>query len=335
MPNRSTALGAVLAVVLAQASAAPLELIQTVPLESVSGRLDHLALDAEGQRLFVAALGNDSLEVIDLRTGQRIRSVGGFSEPQGVEFAPGLNRVFVANGDRVDVLDGGTLAVIAKAEGLRDADNLRYDATRQRVYVGFGGTFAGLGHAGIRMLDAGTAKTVGEVALSAHPESFQIDRVKKRLYVNVPGVAHVAVADLDGTSVKDQWALGDASSNFPMALDSEHHRLFVATRSPSRLLAFDTDPGRIVATLELPGDPDDLFYDAARHRIYASCGDGFLVSLAQDSPDGYHVLESMPTARGARTSLFDPAGGRLYLAVPAGEGHPAQVRVYAARSPSP
>src|SRR5205085_541742 len=124
--------------------------------------------------------------------------------------------------------DATSLAVLKSAGGLGDADNLRYEGSARRVYVGFGG-LPGFTRAGIRILDADSAQTVGEIALAAHPESFQLDVSARRLYVNVPGAAHVAVADLDRKVVAAKWSLDGASSNFPMALDTDHHRLFVAT----------------------------------------------------------------------------------------------------------
>src|SRR5258706_1930549 len=88
----------------------PLKLIQTIPLPGVKGRFDHFAIDPKGSRLFVAALGNNSLEVIDLAGGKRIQSVSGMSKPTGVVYLPGPNQILVANGDdgTLKIVDGAT-----------------------------------------------------------------------------------------------------------------------------------------------------------------------------------------------------------------------------------
>ena len=122
------------------ADPAALRLVQTIPLPNVEGRIDHMAVDVPGQRLFVAALGNNSVEVVDLRTGKRSHSLGGFHEPQGVAWISGRGQLFVASGgdEMCHVLDGTSFAAIAVGGQIDDADNVRYDAAAHRVYVGCG-----------------------------------------------------------------------------------------------------------------------------------------------------------------------------------------------------
>src|SRR2546421_6790441 len=112
----------------------------TITLSSVKGRIDHFGVDLKRQRLFVAALGNDTLEVVDVKSSRRERSLGGFGEPQGVLYVPEFNRIYVANGraNRVEILDGASLARIQGVEGLDDADNVRYDSGARTVYVRYG-----------------------------------------------------------------------------------------------------------------------------------------------------------------------------------------------------
>src|SRR5437867_8522818 len=107
----------------------PLELVQTIALPDVRGRIDHLDIDLDGERLFVAALGNNTVEVIDLRAGQRSARLEHLQEPQGVAYAPEGKRLFVASGQggRIDVFAGAPLAVAGHVDGLEDADNVRYE----------------------------------------------------------------------------------------------------------------------------------------------------------------------------------------------------------------
>src|SRR5215831_14532320 len=124
----------------AQESGDPLVLEKTIALEKVDGRIDHMAADVAGQRLFVAALGNNTVEVVDLKAGKRIQSLSGFAEPQGIVYVPEFDRVFVANGSdgTCRIVDGRTLKTITSVEVGDDADNVRYDEKTKRIYVGYG-----------------------------------------------------------------------------------------------------------------------------------------------------------------------------------------------------
>ena len=305
-------------------TAAPLELAQTISLPDVRGRIDHLAIDIEGERLFIAALGNNTLEVVDLRAGKRTERVSGLREPQGVLYVPDQQRLWVATGEgaRVDVFTGSPLRHVARVEGLDDADNVRYDAGKGIVYVGFG--------SGIAIVVAGTAQLLGKIDLPAHPESFQLESAGTRMFVNVPRARRIAVLDRSKREVIGTWALDDVAANFPMALDEQDHRLFVATRRPAALLAYDTQTGKRVANLAIGGDADDLFYDPRRKRLYVICGDGVIDVVQKRDADHYELLRRVHTAPGARTGLFVPARDTLYVAVPARGVSSAEIRAYTA-----
>lgn len=296
---------------------------RTIPLPEVQGRIDHFALDAGGERLFMAALGNHTVEVIDLRAGKVMRSLTGFREPQGVVYVPEFNRLYVADGGdgAVHVRAGGSLEEMAAIPFGDDADNLRYDPAAKRLYVGYGS-------GGIGVMDPATNRKIGSIALEAHPESFQIETGGSRLFVNVPGSHAVAVVDRTRAAVTAQWKLGFAAANFPMALDEARHRLFIGCRLPARLLVYDTESGRQIARMDLHGDCDDLFWDAARGRLYASCGEGFIDVFGSTDADHYTPDEGIKTAVKARTCWFD--GERLFVAVPRDGRRPAELREYRA-----
>lgn len=305
----------------ATARADILTLERAIPLPGVEGRVDHFNLDAPGGRLFVAALGNDSVEVVDLKKGAVVHSITGLAEPQGVLYAPESNRLFIANGDdgTLRVFDGTTFAPIKTLTFSSDADNLRYEAGTRRAYVGYGGGALGV-------VDTATGEIVGDIPLNAHPEAFALESNGPRIFANVPGAHEVTVADRKTRKTMATWSIGFTAANFPLALDEAHHRLFIGCRLPARLLVLDTDSGKEVARLDLHGDCDDLFYDADRHQIYASCGAGFIDVFTQTDADHYPVRESISTAPKARTCLFD--GNRIYLAVPKRGDQPAEIRCY-------
>lgn len=299
---------------------------KTIPLAGVVGRIDHLAVDVQRQRLFLAALGNGSLEIIDLAKGERIHSLTGLKEPQGVAYVPAFDRIFVAGGGdgTLKVFDAQTSRLLSTAQFSSDADNVRYEAAENRIYVGYG-------EGAIAALDASTGRRLGEAQLPGHPESFQLERSSPRIFANVPTAHLIAVIDRRKMAVIARWPLVAARSNFPMALDEAHHRLFIGCRHPARLVVYDTEAGREVASFPSVGDTDDLFYDAQRARIYVSGGEGFVDVFEQLDPDHYRRTDRISTASGARTSLFIPQLGIFCVAVPRREGRAAEVQVYQAQ----
>jgi len=302
---------------------AALTLAQTIPLPAVEGRIDHFAFDSEGQRLFVCALGNDSVEIIDLRKGARIHSISGLGSPQGVAYIPDLDRIFVANdhGGICQIFDGKSYEQLATINLTDDADNVRYDPSAKRIYVGYGS-------GGLAIIDAAAGKEIGSIRLSAHPEAFQLESSGNRIFVNVPNAQHVAVIDRDHGKVINRWETGLAFANFPMALDESNHRLFVGCRTPARLIVLKTDSGEVATKLDISADVDDVFYDSKRRRVYAVCGAGKIDILEQKNPDTYQLLTKIDTAAGTRTGLFVPQLDTLYVAVPHRGAQSAEIRAY-------
>jgi DNA-binding beta-propeller fold protein YncE len=301
--------------------------VQTIPLPGVEGRIDHLAADVKRGRLFVAALGNNTVEVIDLAAGRRTATGSGTREPQGVAVDPRTGRAFVASGEDGDLrrFDVESLRPIWTVRVGDDADNVRFDAATDRIYVGCtAGALAVVGSGG---------NVLSRIPLAGHPESFQLERQGSRIFVNVPDARHIAVVDRKAGKVVGTWPVTGAAANFPMALDEAGRRLFVGCRDPAALLVFDTETGKPVARAEIAGDTDDVFWDGRQRRLYISCGAGFLDVVQQGPGDRYERIAHLPTAPGARTSLFVPELARLYLAVPHRGGQGAEIRVYATTEP--
>jgi len=297
------------------------KLTQTIPLQGVEGRIDHFALDAVGNRLFVAALGNNSVEVVDLRKGERVKSITGLGSPQGIAFVPEFNRLFVAN-DKDGILkiyDAKSFQPVGELNFKDDADNIRYDEAAKKIYVGYGS-------GGIAVVNAADGKQVRSIKLSAHPEAFELE--KSRIFVNVPNSRHVAAIDPDKGQVIATWKTDLAFGNFPMALDEANHRLFVGCRMPSKLVVLNTESGEVVTKIDISGDPDDVFYDKKRHRIYAICGVGKIDTIEQSNENSYQALPKVDTADGARTGLFVPERDILFVAVPHRSSQPAEIRAY-------
>jgi DNA-binding beta-propeller fold protein YncE len=310
-------------ITVAAQSPVPLKLNQTIPLPGVEGRIDHFAFDAAGERLFVCALGNNTVEVLDLRKGQRAHSITGLGAPQGIAYIPELDRIFVANdkGGICKIYDGKSFQAVEELNFEDDADNVRYDEATKKIYVGFGS-------GGIGVINAPDGKEIRSIKLSAHPEAFQLEKKGSRIFANVPDSRHVAVIDRDKGEVVARWKTDLAFGNFPMALDEVNHRLFVGCRLPSRLVVLDTESGKVVAKIDISGDSDDVFYDAKRRRIYAICGAGKIDIINQADANTYEAFAKVDTASGSRTGLFVPAQDTLFVAVPHRGSQQAEIRCY-------
>jgi DNA-binding beta-propeller fold protein YncE len=304
--------------------AVPLKLKQTIALPGVEGRIDHMEIDAAGDRLFVCALGNNTVEVLDLRNGQRSHSITGLGAPQGIAYIPELDRLFIANdkGGICKIYDAKSFQMVGELDLKDDADNVRYDQATKKIYVGFGS-------GGIAVVNAPDAKQIRSIKLTAHPEAFELEKNGKRIFVNVPNSRHLAVIDRDKGQVINTWKTDLAFGNFPMALDEANHRLFVGCRLPSKLVVLNTDSGDIVAKANISGDPDDVFYDGKRRRIYAICGAGKIDVVEQTDANTYKASAKIDTANGARTGLFVPERDTLFVAVPHRGSQQAEIRCYA------
>jgi hypothetical protein len=300
----------------------PLRLEKKIALADVQGRIDHLSVDPKSRRLFLAALGNDTVEVIDIEAGRRVQTIRGLAEPQGVLVVPGSNRLFVANGrdGSLRTFDATSLKPLSTLQLGGDADNVRLELGSGQVWVGYG-------DGALAAIDA-NGKKFADIPLGAHPESFRLEQSGPRIFVNLPNARKVAVVDRQKAAVIASWRTGNATANFPMALDEADQRLFVVCRNPPRLLAMDTGLGSIVAELPTVGDSDDVFYDPSRKRVYVSGGAGAIVAYQQQDPDHYVEVGRVETVKGARTSLFSPELGLLFLAVRREGPTPAGVWVY-------
>jgi DNA-binding beta-propeller fold protein YncE len=289
----------------------PLQLEAKIPLGDVRGRIDHMAVDLSRQHLFVAALGHDSLAVVDLKAQRLDRLIGELPEPQGVGYDPTTDMLYVANaGDgSVRLFKGADLSLLERIDLGSDADNIRVDSKAGRLFVGHG-------DGALAIIDAVTYQKIASAPLKAHPESFQLDGATDRIFVNVPNSGVIDV--VDGRTGREiaSWPTAGRSANFAMALDHARQHVLVAFRQPAELGVFSAGDGNLVASIPTCGDVDDLFVDSRRDRIYISCGEGYLDVLAADGAS-YRQTGHIATAVGARTSLFVPELDRLLLAVPA------------------
>ena len=306
----------------------PLVLSGSIPLEGVKGRFDHFAY-GKG-RVFVSALGNNTVEVISVFGGVVEHTITGVPNPQGVAFSPDANKLFVASAKgKLYIYDGDSFNLITSIDFEGGADNVRYDAATKRVYVGCGDDEK---TGAIVAVDAITNQRLDEqYKIGGEPESFQLENPGANIYVNIPDLKQIAVINRQTKEIT-RWPLTGLRMNFPMALDEADHRLFVGIREPARLAVFDTASGHVIAALPSAEDTDDLYYDAEHRRVYVPGGEGLIYVFQMNDPDHYRLLTKISTALGGRTAGYFGRQGkgmhRFFLAVPSRGGQNAEVRIY-------
>jgi DNA-binding beta-propeller fold protein YncE len=281
---------------------------RTIALAHVSGRIDHMAVDLRRHRLFVAELGNDSVDAIDLGSGTVLHRFSGLKSPQGVAYVPGADVIVIANaGDgTVKFFGGGDFAALGGLNLGDDADNVRVDPGNGHVVVGYG-------EGGLAVIDPATRTKLQDIKLPGHPESFQIDPQSNRAYVNVPDAGQIAVVDLATGRQVASWTVPGLAQNFPMVIGDSGATIAAVFRSPPRLVFLDSRTGAVAGSSLSCADADDVFLDAKRRRVYVSCGAGVVDVFDRDATDARHIAR-IQTSSGARTSLFVPELDELYIA---------------------
>lgn len=303
----------------ASAGPAPLVLERTIPLTGVKGRIDHLAIDPEGRRLFVAELGNGTVEAIDLASGRSAGRIAGLKEPQGLGYLSSRGELAVATGGdgMVRFYRGGDLKPLGGLKLGEDADNVRVDQADRTIAVGYGKALA--------LIDPASRTVVRTIALPAHPEGFQMQG--DRAFVNLPDAGAVAVLDLARGQETARWKNPGPHFNFPMAVDSGVQKIAVVYRLPARLVIFDAASGHVDQELGACGDADDAFFNREQNRLYVICGGG-AVDVFDRSRSGYAPARSVQTRPGARTGLYSEKLDRLFVAARQDGGQDAAILVF-------
>jgi hypothetical protein len=197
----------------ARADAPTLVLEKTIPLPSVSGRIDHMAFDRNRNRLMVAELGNNSVEVLDVAAGTILHRIAGLREPQGIGYAERADVILIANAadGSVRLFAAKDFAELGSVALHDDADNIRIDPRNGLAVVGYGS-------GGLALIDPASRAKIAEIKLPAHPEGFQIDAATGRAYINIPDANQIAVVDLDSRRLVATWPLRELRANFPTSV---------------------------------------------------------------------------------------------------------------------
>jgi DNA-binding beta-propeller fold protein YncE len=300
-----------------------LVLAQTIPMPGLKGGFNHMSVDAKRQLLFAAAPTNQTVEIIDLKTGQPQPSLGG-SKPAAVRYAPEFNQLYVSRTDKLTIHDAVSFKVQAAVNLGSSLDELQSNPAAKQLYVGC----MTAGKVGVAIISLPDGKVAGKIPLPGKPQGIVIEQKGHRLFANLPTVHGVAVVDCQKAVLLETWPVDKGEGNAAIALDEGHGRLFVACRRPATLFVFDTATGKSIASVPIDGDTDDMFYNATAKQVYISGGKGFIDVIDQIDADHYQARERIPTPAGARTSTFDATLGVFCVGVPASETEPARLLIY-------
>jgi DNA-binding beta-propeller fold protein YncE len=299
----------------------PLKLSQTIPLTGLKdGDFDHFALDAPGQRLFLAAEENSTIIVIDLHTNKVTGKIAGAKAPHSIGYNSESKKLYVVDDggpNQVEIFDGTSFKLVGTIPMGAHADVSAYDPASKMLYVGNGGRKAKEDFTSLSVVDTTTDKKVGDIRISGDRiESVRMEEKSPRMFVNVYYKGEIAVVDRAKQTVIATWSFAQQGKNFgSMALDEPDHRLFVHARDPGTVLVIDTETGKVVMSLPCQGDYDDAIYDPGTRRLYL-IGTPFLKVWQKDEEsDRYDILGQVPTAFHSITGFLVPSVNRLFIAV--------------------
>ena len=308
-------------------SSAPLTLAKTIALKSVAGRFDHFAFDPATNRLFVAATGNHSVEIVNITDGEVAERITGLGKPHGLAWIDG--KLFVADGTlaALKIYSGSPLKLVASLPLSDDADDMVYDPSTKLLYVGHGGSSAAV-PGRVAVVNAENNTLVANLPTSAHPEALEIDLEGKRIFANIADSGEIAVINGTTHAITATWKLSRAKDNVPIAYDSDDHTLIIGCRTPPRAVSLDSTSGKEISDLPSAAGADDLFYEPSSHRAYLITGSG-AIDVYKVAPDkSLKSLGSVKTGPGAKTGLLVPSIHSLFVAVPADAATSAQIRIY-------
>ena len=295
---------------------------KTIPLKGVAGKLDHLAVDSKGERLFVANKTNSTLDIVDLKSGLLVKQISDQAKVSGVAYASDLNMIYVGNGSGTcNGFDGTTYDQVFTVK-TPNADNVHYHSGNKSVYVGQDNVLSAL--------DAKTGEIKASIELPGAVHGFKIDKKAGKIYAVLTKENLIAVIDVESHKVTDRHPLTLSDAGSPIAQDADQGLLFVGCpKTKPMVVIFDVKSGKEVGSVAIPAGVDDVHYDSKRRRLYASCSDHTLAVIEKVN-DTYEVVGKIETPKDSRTCVWSK--GKLYLAVPKQDGQDGpEIRVFEAR----
>lgn len=270
------------------------------------GGWDYLKFDPDAHRLFISR--GTHVMVIDANSGKTLGDIPDTPGVHGIALAPEFNRGFTSNGREgtVTIFDLKTLAVITKVKDVgQNPDAILYDPATKRVF-----TMNGRSHDSTA-IDAATGNIVGKIPLDGKPE-FGVSTGAGEIFVNIEDKSELTAIDSQNLKVKSVWPLAPCESPSGLAIDAKNRRLF--SGCDNKLMAVtNADTGKVITTLPIGDGVDADRFDPETQLAFASCGEGVLAVVKEESAEKFSVLDSVPTQRGARTMALDPKTHTIYL----------------------
>ena len=305
--------------------------VKTSRMPGLQNHFDHLTADLQNDRLFVVPEDNKSIEVYGLHSGKFLHSIKGIGVGHSVVYRPDINRIFVTDGKDGDlkIFDGANYALLKKVPLRADADATGYDPTTHYLYIANGGLDAKLNYGFLTIVNTDNGEKIGEIKIDSNRlEAMAVEKSGPRLFLNMTEKNAIGVIDRRNNSVVAVWPATGGHVNAAVAIDEEHHRLFVACRD-GKLLVMNSDSGKVLQVLPIATGVDDMTYDPASKRIYVACGEGFVNVYREETPDRYESLGTIPTGPLGKTGLLVPSMHQYFVAVPPHGKTAAVILVYA------
>jgi len=269
------------------------------------GSWDYIVPDPPNHRLFIGR--QDRVMAVDENTGALLGEVKGIRGAHGTAVASSSGHGFATSGNDQSVVmfDLKTYAVLGRTPAAEDADAIIYDGVSNRVF-----TFNGDAHSST-VIDPRQGTLITNIPLGGKPE-YGASSGDGRVYANLTDTSEVVEIDAKSATVSRRWSTAPCKQPVSMAIDAAHHRLFSGCRS-GLLAVSDYPAGKVVATAPIGGGVDGTVYDSASGDVFASNVDGTLTVIHQDSPDQYHVIQTIETPQGSRNMGLDPTNHRVFI----------------------
>jgi DNA-binding beta-propeller fold protein YncE len=287
------------------AQSAPSYHVAQTHLLGGDGSWDYVVPDPSSHRLYIAR--QDRLMVVDEDSGKLLGEVHDVHGAHGTAIAKKTGHGFVTSSEDKSVVmfDLKTFKVLGRIPAAEDADAALFDAPSNRVF-----TLNGDAHSST-VIDPRSGALITNIDLGGKPE-YGVSAGDGKVYVNLNDISEIIEIDAKTATIGRRWSTAPCKQPTPMAIDKVHHRLFSGCRSGVMAIS-DYQAGRVVAVVPIGTGVDGAGYDPAMGNAFASNADGTLTVIHQDSPDQYHVVQTVTTPVGSRNMGLDPTNHRLYV----------------------
>ena len=269
------------------------------------GGWDYLTFDTTSRRLFISRATH--VMVIDADSGKSLGDIPDTPGVHGIALAPDLGRGFISNGREgtVTIFDLKSLKSLSKVKVGDNPDAILFDSATKRVF-----TFNGHSNDSTA-IDAAKGTVVGSIKLDGKPE-FAVSDGKGEIFVNLEDKSQLLALDPNKLEVKSRWPLAPCQEPSGLAIDGKNRRLFSAC--DNKLMAIvDDDSGKLITTVPIGGGVDAATFDPETNLAFASCGEGVLTVVQEESPSKFSMAENVPTQEGARTMALDPKTHQIFI----------------------